>query len=150
MLLFMALLICWGSAAAEESADRVKFAAPSLGRLGLVNYATPKGSYVYGEATSSRAATPAFVIGGASRSDYEFFSYQEEEALWLLMQERIQGAMPLKTEIPALKRKVMVIADFKWPRVIAREGQICVPAVEKSDSPDWADHLICTEVKKDD
>jgi hypothetical protein len=138
-----------GITLAEETAARSKFIDPSVGRSGWVNIASPEGQYIYGHATSGRGWTRAFTIGSEPRKDYEFFSFQEEEALWLVMQDQIDAMQP--PQIHKKKGRARVDAQkINWPRVVLRDGEVCVPVVEKSDADDWKDHLTCTEVSRND
>ncbi len=147
--LCISLLALPGIARAEETAARTKFIDPSVGRSGWVNIATPEGQYIYGNATSARGSMRAFTIGTEPRKSYEFFSHQEEEALWLVMQNQIEAMQP-----PPLRKTTSraraAAQKINWPRVVLREGEVCVPVVEKSNSEDWKDHLICTEVSRND
>lgn len=143
------LLALSGIACAEETAAQAKFIDPSVWRSGWVNIASPEGQYIYGNAASTRGSMRAFTIGTEPRKSYEFFSHQEEEALWLVMQNQVE-AMQLPARPKTASRARVATQKINWPRVVLRAGEVCVPVVEKSNSEDWKDHLICTEVSRND
>jgi hypothetical protein len=135
-------------ASALDSYDVAKFdAGPTLEETGHVLLSNPLGLYRYGVIHDGRMRSKPFVIGSAPRDDYQLFSWQEEEALWYVLQEQLDQNE--KTE-PKKTRKIR--AAFKdridWPRVVLKgPSSVCVPEVPKANQDDWRDHLLCTSVQ---
>jgi hypothetical protein len=138
------------TAQAADFFEVARFENAAQRGAGWVVLDTASGQYVYGdsEEKNSRVITgKPFLIGAIERKDYEFFSYQEEEALWLVMQDQIAVIQPKP------KRGESATANLKgvdWPRVVVRGDEVCVPVLESAKADDWREHLTCTEVSRND
>jgi hypothetical protein len=107
----------------------------------------PAGLYRYGPASDERMRSKPFVIGTALRDDYQLFSWQEEEALWYVLQEQLD-----QIEVNEPKKARKIKAAFKeridWPRVVIKgQNTVCVPELPRAKQDDWRDHLLCTDIK---
>lgn len=151
--LFIAISAISTTVKAADFADAARFESPEERGAGWVNFHSPSGHYVYGELDDERAqgkripTNKPFLIGGIERKDYEFFSYQEEEALWLVMQDQIASMQPKP------KRRANAVVSLKgidWPKVVIRGDEICVPVLESANAQDWREHLTCAEVQRHD
>jgi hypothetical protein len=149
--IYATISVVAATAFAAESATPARFEKSGERGAGWVNFSTPEGQFVYGEPEANRviggASNKAFSIGGLERKDYEFFSYQEEEALWLVMQDQIAAMQPKP------KRKAnpnLAAQKMKWPKVVLRDSVVCVPVLESANASDWREHLTCTEVPQHD
>ncbi len=110
---------------------------------GWANVVYPQGRYVYRSETDSRLKTAPVLFGRPERQDWQFFSWEEEQALWQLMQDKLsQMAPPQKMAF----HKAHTNRKLKWPRVVVKAGEVCVPRLEKSDDDDWQEHLTCVVV----
>lgn len=100
------------------------------------------GEWVYKNQLQRSPASPvAVVIGVRTQPDeVQFFSSQEERALWEIEQKIIND------EAAALTKRVVhrSTKPVVWPKVVVREGEICVPDFQFADSDDWKSHLVCT------
>lgn len=151
------IIICWSFwaissiAQATESATPARFEKPSEKGAGWVNLRSSLGQYVYGEPEINRVKTSAsgkpFFIGVLERKDYEFYSYQEEEALWLVVQDQIEAMQPKPTGKTKTNRAE---TKMTWPKVVIRGQEVCVPVLESANAEDWREHLTCTEVSRHD
>lgn len=151
LTIYVAISAVSATAFAAEFATPARFEKPGERGAGWVNFSTPEGQFVYGEPEGNRliggAANKAFPIGGLERKDYEFFSYQEEEALWLVMQDQISAMQP------KAKRKAnpnLAAQKMNWPKVVVRDSMVCVPVLESANADDWREHLTCTEAPQHD
>jgi hypothetical protein len=149
--LYVAVFAISATVKAAEFAEPARFENAKERGAGWVNFHTSNGQYVYGEMDDAQGkrinASKPFLIGGLERKDYEFFSYQEEEALWLVMQDQIAAMQPKP------KRRANSAAAFKsfeWPKVVVRGNEVCVPVLESAQADDWREHLTCTEVPRND
>ncbi len=112
---------------------------------GHIQLSTPQGQYRYGIEVDERKSTSPFPVGKAGRDDYQFFSWQEEEALWYVLQDQLEQDAPPKAQ----RLKSAFSARVVWPRVVIRSPRtVCVPDLPQSKSDQWQDYLICTEVKE--
>lgn len=151
LTIYVAISAVSATAHAAEFAAPARFEKSSDRGAGWVNFSTPEGQFVYGEAEVNRvigaAQSKPFFIGGLERKDYEFFSYQEEEALWLVMQDQIAAMQPK----PKRKANPSLAAQhMNWPKVVVRDSEVCVPVLESANAEDWREHLTCTEVPHHD
>ncbi len=147
LTIYVAISAVSATASAAEYAAPARFEISGERGAGWVNFATPEGQFLYGEPVANRVIggvpNKAFAIGGLERKDYEFFSYQEEEALWLVMQDQIAAMQPK----PKRKANPSLAAQkMNWPKVVVRDSQVCVPVLESANADDWREHLTCTEV----
>lgn len=113
--------------------------------LGWVNISMPnEGMYIYGQDAQDREASAAFLIDKPVRQQFDFFSSQEEEALWHLHEEQVADAEVAKIKArksqPAKRHQAIKII---WPKVLVESNQICVPKIEFSESTNWKEYLIC-------
>lgn len=149
--IYVAISAVAATAHAAEFAAPARFEKSADQGAGWVNFSTPEGQFVYGEPSSNRstmsAANKAFLIGGLERKDYEFFSYQEEEALWLVMQDQIAAMQPKPKRKP---NHVLAAQKMNWPKVVVRDSEVCVPVLESANAEDWREHLTCTEAPSHD
>jgi hypothetical protein len=135
-------------AGAAELPATAKFeSGPTVEAVGHAVFLNSIGSFRYGTASDGRIRSQPFVIGTAPRDDYQLFSWQEEEALWYVLQEQLN-----ENEITEPKKTRKIRATFKaridWPRVIVKgRSTVCVPDLPKANQDDWRDHLLCTDVK---
>lgn len=105
------------------------------------------GLYRYGSVGDERMRSKPFIIGSAPRDDYQLFSWQEEEALWYVLQDQLEQ---IEAREPAKTRKIK--SAFKeridWPRVVIKgQNTVCVPQLPRAKQDDWRDHLLCTDIK---
>lgn len=130
-------------ASGEDFAQPVRHEKPAAEGLGWVNINHPQGRFIYGNESDGRIKTPTIAFGRAERQDYQFFSWEEEQALWLLLQDKLADAEPAKKTAFV---KVHSQRNIKWPRVIVKDQEVCVPRIEKADDEDWREHLTCVLV----
>ncbi len=151
--LFVAISAISVTLKAADFADVARFESAEERGAGWVNFHSSSGQYVYGEVDDAHTqgkritTNKPFLIGGIERKDYEFFSHQEEEALWLVLQDQIAAMQP------KLKRRANAVVSLKgidWPRVVVRGDEICVPALKSANAEDWREHLTCVEVQRHD
>lgn len=146
----LALILSSGTflVGAENLSAPAKFeGGPVVEEGGQAVLLHPFGLYRYGPTSDGRLRSKPFVIGTATRDDYQLFSWQEEEALWYVLQEQldqIEKSEPKKTR--------QIKAAFKeridWPRVVLKgQSTVCVPELLNAKQDNWRDHLLCTEVK---
>ncbi len=144
---FLALWLTFLSAAtcsgAQEFSLPARHEKASIEGAGWANVDYPQGRYVYGSETDSRLKAPPILFGRPERQDWQFFSWEEEQALWLLMQDKLaQMSPPQKMAF----HKAHTNKNLKWPRVVVKGSEVCVPRLEKSDDDDWQEHLTCVTV----
>jgi hypothetical protein len=109
---------------------------------GVVNVRTPYGGEWVYKNHVQRTSTPpvALVLGSRTQPDeVQFFSHQEERALWDLAQ-KMEGAAGAASR-SARRRSA---SDPVWPKVIVTEIEICVPHFQYAAANDWKSHLVCT------
>lgn len=150
-------LVMVGCAYAQEGANPASFVAQPLSSAGAALLSPFKGgAYVYGpDSKDSRPTMSAFAVGKAPRDSFEYFSAQEEEALWNLQQdfldetereEAIAKHLAQRKARAAAKHrqpKPVAAAALDWPRVVVNGASICVPVLSFADAADWRDHLVC-------
>lgn len=115
--------------------------------LGWVNINMPSdGMYVYGHDVQNRPFLQAFLIDKPTRQHFDFFSSQEEEALWNLYEEQVtdKKSTQIKTRKSLMRSKHKTI-KIDWPKVIVEDKKICVPKTDYADSVEWKEHLTCWE-----
>ena len=107
------------------------------------------GRFVYAQDTApATRKSPPVVLGKIPRHNWEFFSPDEEEALLELRDKKLEQRE--RNRLLAERKKYLSKASkLDWPKVIKRDGQICVPELEFSNSSSWKDHLTCYDVKGD-
>lgn len=119
------------------------------------------GQYVYRtqQAEDAPADRRVFMIGRPTRQEFKFLSLAEQSALWRYREDRrialaaerqaeaqaairaaaVRPASALAPAAPTRSRSRIV-----WPRVVLRDGEICVPRLAFSEAVDWRDHLTCS------
>lgn len=119
--------IGWASTAA--------YPATAIG-VGEYQYKTPP--------ADSRKHGQAFAIGKPKRTDFVFFTDEEEETLWSILQSKIIAEQAEADRIAKAQKQARNGGlKLVWPRVVVEGSQICVPELAHSDSNDWRDHLTC-------
>ncbi len=100
------------------------------------------GEWVYKNQLQRSSASPvAIVIGTRPQPDeVQFFSSQEEKALWDMEQKIINDDAAEFAKTVVHRRGKPVV----WPKVVVREVEICVPAFQFAAAEDWKSHLVCT------
>jgi hypothetical protein len=101
------------------------------------------GEYVHAQQPADlRTPTRPVLTSLPQRQAYVFFSAEEEEAL---LRYRSQQLASMARERPAAVggRHYLAHARLDWPKVVVRAGEICVPELAHSESPNWRDHLVC-------
>lgn len=83
----------------------------------------------------------AVVIGPKPQPDeVQFFSSQEEKALWEMEQKIINDeAVSLAKAVVHRHSK-----PVPWPKVVLTDTEICVPDFQFAAANDWKSHLVCT------
>lgn len=106
------------------------------------------GEYVYGRPVpDARPTTSAMLIGTPPRTDYTLLSPDEEEAL-VKMQDA-QRLAEVRQSIMASRAQYRVKRpNLKWPKVVLRGQEVCVPELASSEADDWKDHLTCYRLKE--
>lgn len=145
VIALIALNISPLSAQEKDTSSYIKTEGYSAG---WVNVSQPQGGvYIYTPPTpDSRVKAQPFKVGRAERQTYQFFSAQEEEALWLLREQKNAAA-----RVELLEQEASSIAgrhrpaklSFDWPKVLVRGPEICVPVLDHSDAKDWQQYLTC-------
>ena len=141
ILLCISLLSAAASAQGQDKADKAHFELQVPHRSGWVTTDNGSGEYIYGDRASNRRQSRAFLIGRVERDEYTFFSAQEEEELWGLVQKKL--AAHSTPPVSVVRKKTA----YRWPKVTVDGAQICVPTLEKSQDENWKQHLTCVEVK---
>ena len=104
------------------------------------------GTYFYSNEVPSpaRPSTPV-VMGAVKRTQWQFFAPDEEEALLQLKDKKL-AELAKKKAIADRKAYLKQVSRYDWPKILLKNGQLCVPELASSESKDWKDHLICTNV----
>ncbi len=132
-------------AVAADFSEPARFEKKEPVETGHVRLSSPAGQYRYGKEADDRKQTAPIAIGRATRDDYQFFSWQEEEALWYVLQDQIEQENPPK----AKRIKTAFKARIDWPRVVIKgQNTVCVPELPQAKADQWMDHLVCTDVKE--
>lgn len=147
--LCMVLSVCCMPAQAQQT-QPAEFIAREPGSSAWVNRVFPDGGeYIYtahgagGQAHIDRQTTRAFTLDQVPRQHFNFFSIQEEEALWLVREEQL-AAINKEEQTRAKQRPLKnKTASLHWPKVIVEKAQVCVPKIEKAEANDWREHLLC-------
>lgn len=106
------------------------------------------GEYVYGRAAvDARPVTQAMLIGTPPRTDYTLLSPDEEEAL-VRMQDAQHSAEVRRNLLVARAQYSAKRPNIKWPKVVLRGQEVCVPELASSEADDWKDHLTCYRLKE--
>lgn len=137
---FVALIVVAGSPLASQSNFKTHDRYAS-GPVEIQPYAG--GEYYYStKETDTRESTPAIISGYVKRTDYLFFTAEEEEALLQFKDKIIENSVKKKLkeqrQLYLKKRK-----NYLWPKVVIQGMQICVPEIESSESSEWREHLTC-------
>lgn len=133
---------------AQNQENPSVFVTRPFSSVGWVNVATPEGGeYVYGQEPAPRQKGAVFTLGKSERVDYDFFSYQEEQALWMVREVQLRAfeAQDLG-EDTAQRKRTQKIHQINWPKVIVSGKSVCVPVLESAGASDWRNHLTCTEL----
>ena len=101
------------------------------------------GEWVYAKEIM-RAGTPlgvgVVVLGSRTQPDeVQFFSSQEEKALWEMGQRMVNDKATL-----AKAGRQRSAVHLAWPKVVVTELEICVPDFQFAIAVDWKSHLVCT------
>lgn len=103
------------------------------------------GEYVYIQPVADgRVKAKAILVGAVERTDYKFFTLSEERALLAFKNAELAKmvkAVLAKARVRQLKR--VRRASLKWPKVVLRGTQVCVPELVSSEADNWKDHLTC-------
>jgi len=129
------------------------------------------GQFVYSNQSAAVAPRARFAIGKAPRTEYTFFSPDEQHELKALQDrlsgEQMSGGRPADSHgsgaaaaratrsgarathatrhpracAPAALTEQL--ANVAWPKVVQSGTQVCVPKLEFADKPDWRDHVWC-------
>ncbi len=100
------------------------------------------GTYVYGSRKDFRPKTAPVAMEENRLAYYELVSVEEEEAL-LKMRDRKMADRIRRDQVRQRKAYLSAVKRMDWPRVVVKDGQVCVPTLEASDSPQWRDYLTC-------
>ena len=125
------------------------------------------GQFVYSDRIAAARPIAHFAVGGAARSDYTFFSVEEQRELQVL-RDRLSPARPLAANgegpspaPPKRRRRAARPASARGcPRVVAatplaglagsevmQDGPgVCVPRPGLADRADWRDHVWCVDM----
>ena len=99
------------------------------------------GEWVYAKEIM-RAGTPLGVVVLGSRTqpdEVQFFSSQEERALWEMEQRMVNDKAAL-----AKAGRHRSSVHLAWPKVVVTELEICVPDFQFATAVDGKSHLVCT------
>lgn len=147
--LWMMLSVCYLPAHAQH-AQPAEFIAREFGSSGWVNSVLPDGGeYRYtahgasGQAYIDRQTIRAFTLDQVPRQSFDFFSIQEEEALWLVREEQLAAINKEEQERTRQRSIKNKTTHLRWPKVIVENAQVCVPKIEKAEANDWREHLLC-------
>lgn len=122
----------------SQEHNPAQFAAPASAAIGF---------YQYGQAIPDpRHPHAAIMIGKPKRQQYDFFSAQEEQALWAYLEQQKEALVKISEPAITFKRKIKKIV-VNPVRVLIKDGKVCVPTLEKSESAEWQDFLVCTGMK---
>ncbi|MEY4565661.1 MAG: hypothetical protein RLY14_631 [Planctomycetota bacterium] len=125
----------------QEIAEKAHFELQTPHRSGWITIDNGTGQYIYGDKSSTRRKTAAILFGRVERDEYTYFSAQEEEALWDLLQKKLITQI---SPVSVVRKK----KTYQWPKVTVQGIEICVPTLDKSEDENWKDHLTCVEVKQ--
>lgn len=160
LLVFFAGFLSCIASFAQPNHTSATFAELPPSAIGAANLVHPYGgTYVYGpEARDQRVPMKAIPIGAFERRSYSFFSAQEEQALLALYQKQANDALVQQENVrhksrssahpSPMKRRGFSTAGLNWPKVVVREGSICVPSLAQSESTDWKNFLVCWDGDK--
>lgn len=101
------------------------------------------GEYVHGkDHGDGRAMVAPILTGAVPRESYVYFSAEEEAALAKFRDQEL--AKEVRQRVTLQRAKLVSKGFFlRWPRVVVRGAEICVPELVHSESVDWKDHLTC-------
>jgi hypothetical protein len=100
------------------------------------------GEWVYKNQLQRPSSSPLVVLLGprAQADEVQFFSSQEEKALWDMEQKTINDEA-----VAITKTNVHRYAKPRaWPKVVLTDTEICVPHLQYATADDWKSHLVCT------
>lgn len=158
VLLLLLIPLCLGGAAIAaplDARDDVVYTEQETRGAGWANVSpATQGAYVHQPHASheSERTTEVYMVGKASRQDFDYLTAEEQEGIWQYRQkirEERLGAMRIAA-LPPAQTKVAhersMLSGLQWPRVIVDGSAVCVPKLEYSEATDWGDHLVCTDV----
>ncbi len=118
---------------------------------GVANIQFPNGgTYFYSDQVPSpNRISPPVVMGVVKRNSWQFFAPDEEEALLHLRDKKL-AELAKKKAISDRKAYLKQVSRYDWPKILLKDGQLCVPELASSEATDWKDHLICTHVDSSD
>lgn len=136
----LALLLSAGNSIAEQA----NFIPSDPAASGWVNLSpTTGGQYLYVDTPDDkRPSIKPILLQLPVRTDYTFFSPQEQDALESL-RDRQLASWQQQQELAAKPYHRGFALRLAWPRVVIRGQEICVPELPFSEQPDWRDHLTC-------
>lgn len=101
------------------------------------------GEYAYGPSQADpRAATKPVMLGANKRTDFTFFTPDEEKALLELRNKQVRAVVRDRLR-QQRGRHLSRRLNLDWPKVVVTDTEICVPELASSESADWKNHLIC-------
>ncbi len=141
MLKFMKMIItvscifvCAYANAGDNAYESINSTVSGVGNVVF----TQGGEYVHGKKQSDRrVATPPFLLSKGTRHEYEYFSSYEVAAL-----EKLYAS-----EVEKLRKSSAPKIHLDWPKVVIRNGEVCVPELPFSNTAEWQSHLICWQEK---
>lgn len=130
---------------AASASDGVTYAPQAPYVSGEAVIAPPQsGAYVYSSRPQNDSrGTMRFMLGHASRQNYDLFSASEEAALWRTRE--IQREEVAAANARALARRVHHRSGPKldWPKVVLVGDKTCVPQTSFANAADWQQHVVC-------
>lgn len=144
---------CVFSATALETTDDGTFITHGTRASGWTNIQPAVGgSYVHSKnkADEQPRTDETIMLGKPSRQYYDAFTASEQEAIWNYRhQQQVKLEQARLDEVRAVAASKAIahknaMMKLNWPRVVLRNGEVCVPSLDMSDSPDWKDYLLCT------
>lgn len=99
------------------------------------------GEYVYGAPPSDGRPAQRFMIGKPERQSYDFFSAQEEAALWQMRQDQLTALNNVPAHVTRHRPRSHRVLN--WPKVVVAGPKVCVPRLAFATAPDWQEHLVC-------
>jgi hypothetical protein len=116
--------------------------APYPGGAAVIELAEG-GEYVYArQQVDNRIRTRPVLATPPERQTWVFFAAEEEQAL-LRYRDGQLAALARERLTPAHRPHGRATVTLKWPKVIVRAGEICVPGLASSAAADWRAHLVC-------
>jgi hypothetical protein len=99
------------------------------------------GEYVYGTPPADGRPAQRFMVGKPVRQSYDFFSAQEEAALWQMHQNQLAALNSVSAH--SIRNRTRAHRVLNWPKVVVTGPKVCVPRLPFAAAPDWREHLVC-------